>query len=120
MTDAITIHDPELAKMFEALGAPSTDDIPGFVCLGRTEDGRTRGDFEDDDEFESYLLRVGIGHATIADVSTHLAYEGKKARAAYLRILRLSMIRDKMLATAGGDPDVGFLEGMNSYSVNHG
>ena len=94
MTETITIHDPELARMFKS-APPTMGDIPRFVCLGRTEDGRTREDFEDEDDFEAHLLRVGIGHATIADVSAYLAYEGRKARAAYLAILRLTAIRDE-------------------------
>ena len=120
MSNTVTINDPELARMFEESGAPSTGDIPGFVCLGRTEDGRTREDFEDEDDFEAHLLRVGIGHATIADVSAHLAHEGKKARAAYLEILSLTAIRDAMMERAGGNPEAKFLETMNGYLADHG
>ena len=94
MTMTITIDDPELARMIEESGVPSTRDIPGAILLGRTADGRTREDFDDEDEFEMSEIMVGIGHATIADVSAYLAYEGKKARAAYLAILRLTAIRD--------------------------
>ena len=115
----ITIADPELARMFEESGAPSTDDIPGAVCLGRTEDGRTRKDFEDEVEFEMNLIMRSIKFATIGDLDAHLAYEGKKARAAYLGILRLTMIRDKMMERAGGDPEAMFLETMNGYLADH-
>ncbi len=35
MSDTITIHDPELAKMFES-AAPTMGDIPRAVWLGRS------------------------------------------------------------------------------------
>ncbi len=119
MTDTITINDPELAKMFES-AAPTMGDVPRAVCLGRTEDGRTRKDFETEDDFEYEMLMVGIDHATIADVSAHLAYEGKKARAAYLHILSLAMIRDAMLERAGGDPTAKFMETVNGHLAEQG
>ena len=119
MTETITITDPELAKMFES-AAPTMGDIPRAVWLGRTEDGRTRKDFEAEDDFEYEMLMVGIDHATIADVSAHLAYEGKKARAAYLHILSLAMIRDAMLERAGGDPEVKFMETVNGHLAEQG
>ena len=118
MNSTITINDPELAKMFES-AAPAMDDIPRLVCLGRTEDGQTREDFETEDDFEDEMLMVGIGHATIADVSAHLAYRGKKARAEYLHILSLTMIRDKMLERAGGDPEAKFMETVNGHLEDH-
>ena len=114
MPDTITIADPELARMFEG-AAPKMGDIPRFVCLGRTEDGRTRKDFETEVDFEDETLRVGIEFASIADVSAHLAYEGKKARVAYLRVLSLAMIRDKMLERAGGDPEAKFMATVNGH-----
>ena len=119
MTDTITINDPELAAMFES-AAPTVGDIPGFVCLGHTKDGRTRDDFEDEDEFEDYLLRVSIEHASIAQVSAHLIHEGMKARAAYLHILSLGMIRDKMLERAGGNPEANFMEMVKAHVEEHG
>ncbi len=114
MTDTITIKDPELAKMFEA-AAPTMGDIPRVVWLGRTEDGRTRDDFETEDDFEDEMLMVGIEFASIADVSTHLAYQGKKARAEYLHILSLAMIRDKMLERARGNTEAKFMETVNGH-----
>ena len=114
MTDTITIKDPELAKMIET-AAPTMGDIPRAVCLGRTEDGRTRNDFETEDDFEYEMLMVGIEYATIADVSAHLAYQGKKARAEYLHILSLAMIRDAMLERAGGDPEAKFMKTVNGH-----
>ncbi len=115
----VTIHDPEMAKMFES-AAPTMGDIPRAILLGRTEDGRTREDFETEDDFEYEMLMVGIEHATIADVSAHLAYEGKKARAAYLHILSLAIIRDKVLERAGGDPEAKFMETVNGHLAEHG
>ena len=115
----ITINDPELAKMFES-AAPTMGDIPGFVCLGRTEDGRTRDDFETEDDFEDEMLMVGIGHATIADVNAHLAYHGRKARAEYLHVLSLAMIRDAMLERAGGNPEAMFMETVNGHLADNG
>ena len=117
-TDTITIHDPELAKMFDT-AAPRMGDIPGFAWLGRTEDGRTREDFETEDDFEYEMLMVGINHATIADVSAHLAYHGKKARTAYLHILSLAMIRDQMLERAGGNTEAKFMETVNGHLAEH-
>ena len=114
MSDTITLHDPELAAMFET-AAPTAGDIPKYICLGRTEDGRTRADFETEDDFEDEMLMVGIGHATIGDVSDHLAYTGKKARIEYLHILSLSMIRDKMLGRAGGNTEAKFMETVNGH-----
>ena len=118
MTDTITITDLELAKMFET-AAPTMGNIPRAVWLGRTEDGRTRDDFETEDDFEDEMLMVGIDHATIADVSDHLAYQGKKARAAYLHILSLAKIRDAMLERAGGDLDAMFMETVNGHLADH-
>ncbi len=119
MTDTITITDPDLAKMFES-AAPTMGDVPRAVCLGRTEDGRTRDDFETEDDFEDHMLMVGIEYATIADVSAHLAYRGKKARAEYLHVLSLAMIRDAMLERAGGDPEAMFMETVNGHLAEHG
>ncbi len=119
MSDTITINDPELAKVFKST-APTMGDIPRAVWLGRTGDGRTRDDFETEDDFEYEMLMVGIEHATIADVSAHLAYQGKKARAAYLHILSLAMIRDAMLERAGGDPEAMFMETVNGHLADHG
>ena len=119
MTETITIHDPELARMFEST-APSMGDIPRFVCFGRTEDGRTREDFETEEDFEDEMLMVGIAHATIADVSAHLAYRGRKARVEYLHILSLAMIRDRMLERAGGNPEAMFMETVNGHLADHG
>ena len=45
MDDTITINDPELARMFEEFGAARMGDIPKWLHLGRTRDGRTREDF---------------------------------------------------------------------------
>ena len=118
MTGTITINDPELAAMFES-AAPTMDDIPRFVSLGRTEDGQTREDFETDIDFEDEMLMVGIGHATIADVNAHLAYQGKKARAAYLHVLSLAMIRDRMLERAGGNTEAKFMETVNGHLAEH-
>ena len=118
MTDTITIRDPELAKMFES-AAPSMGDIPRAINLGRTEDGRTRKDFEDEIEFEMSEIMVGIEHATIADVTAYLAHEGRKARTEYLRVLALSAIRDKALGRAGGNPEAMFLEALNMSSTAH-
>ena len=115
----ITINDPELAKMFES-AAPRMGDIPRAIWLGRTEDGRTRDDFENEDDFEYEMVMVGIGHATIADVSAHLAYTGKKARIEYLHILSLAMIRDAMLERAGGDLKAMFMETVNGHLAEQG
>ncbi len=114
MTDAITITDPEFAAMFEST-MPTMGDIPRAVCLGRT-----REDFDDEDDFEFEMLMVGIEYATIADVSAHLAYRGKKARAAYLHVLSLAMIRDAMLERAGGDPEAKFMETVNGHLADNG
>ena len=111
---SITINDPKLAKMFES-AAPKMGDIPRLVCLGRTEDGRTRDDFETENDFEDHMLMVGIEFASIADVSAHLTYQGKKVRAEYLHILSLAMIRDAMLERAGGDPEAKFMEAVNGH-----
>ncbi len=119
MTDTITIKDPELAKMIET-AAPTMGDIPRAVCLGRTEDGRTRNDFETEDDFEYEMLMVGIEYATIADVSAHLGHRGKKARAEYLHVLSLTTIRDAMLGRAGGDPEAMFMEIVNGHLADHG
>ena len=118
MSNTITIHDPELAKMFVSV-APTMGNIPRAVWLGRTEDGRTRADFETEDDFEYEMLMVGIDHATIADVSAHLAYEGKKARIEYLHVLSLAMIRDKMLERADGNPEAMFMETVNGHLAEH-
>ena len=120
MTDTITINDPDLAKMFEESGAPSMSDIPGAINLGRTKDGQTRQDFEDEIEFEMEEIMVGIQFATIADVTAHLDHEGKKARTEYLRVLALSAIRDKALERAGGNPEAMFLETLSAHVANHG
>ena len=114
MTDTITINDPELAEMFES-AAPTMGDIPRAINLGRTEDGRTRKDFEDDIEFEMNEIMVGIEHATIADVSAHLEHEGRKARREYLHVLSLAMIRDAMLERAGGNTEAKFMETVNGH-----
>ena len=119
MTDTITITDPELAKMFES-AAPTMGDIPMWLSLGRTNDGRTREDFETEDDFEDEMLMIGVNHATFAHVDEHLAYHGKKARTAYLHILSLAMIRDKMLERAGGDPKALFMETVNGHLADHG
>ena len=119
MSNTITITDPELAKMFES-AAPTMGDIPRAINLGRTEDGRTRKDFEDDIEFEMNEIMVGIEHATIADVSAHLEHEGRKARREYLHVLSLAMIRDAMLERAGGDPEAMFMETVNGHLADHG
>ena len=58
-------------------------------ALGRTADGRTRDDFDDETEFGMEEIMVGIEHATIADVTAHLAHEGRRVRAEYLRFLSL-------------------------------
>ena len=120
MTDTITIVDPELAAMFEDFGAPSMSDIPGAVTLGRTEDGRTRDDFEDEIEFEMKEIMLRITEATIADLSEHLVHEGKKARADYLRVLGLSVIRDEMLKRVNGDRSANFWETLNGHLAEHG
>ena len=118
MSASITIFDPEIAKMFEEKRAASMADIPYAVWLGRTQDGRTREDFENEDAFEDLQVLVSIKNATIADISAHLAYEGKKVREAYLSILRLTMIRDKILEEANGDTSANFLEFLNGHQVD--
>ncbi len=115
MSDTITITDPEFARMMEEWGGPSTGDIPSWLTLGRTEDGRTREDFEDEDDFEDSALWINSKHATIAQLDEHLAYEGNKARKAYLRILGLMTIRDGMLERANGDTSAKFMELVNDY-----
>ena len=120
MNDTITINDPELARMFEESGAPSPRDIPRALWLGRTEDGRTREDFEHEDDFEDLALMKSTKFATIADLSAHLAYQGKKARTAYLHILRLTMIRDTMLERANGDSSAKLLDLLNDHLADHG
>ena len=52
MSESITINDAELARMFAEDGGPSMGDIPNAVWLGRTEDGRTREDFDDEEDME--------------------------------------------------------------------
>ena len=118
MTETITIHDPELAAMFET-AAPTMGDIPRAINLGRTEDGRTRKDFEDETEFEMAEIMVGIEHASIADVTAHLAHEGRKARAEYLHILSLTAIRDQVLEAAGGNAEAPFLENLKALMAAH-
>ena len=44
-----------------------------------------------------------------------MAYRGKKARAEYLHVLSLAMIRDAMLERAGGDPEAMFMETVNGH-----
>ena len=117
-SDLITLRDPELAAMFRD-ATPTAGDIPRFVCLGRTEDGRTREEFEDGADYEDHLLRVSIKFASIADVSAHLAHEGRKARAAYLSILALQAVRDKVLGAAGGNAEAPFLATLNAHVEDH-
>ncbi len=116
----ITISDPAFVKMMEERGGPSMGCIPSWLSLGRTSDGRTREDFEDENDFEDYALRVSTKHATIAQLDEHLAYEGNKARIAYLQILGLMTIRDGMLERANGDTSAKFWELMNAHLVDHG
>ena len=66
------------------------------------------------------MLRIGTKHATIAQVDEHLAYEGTKARVAYLRILALTTIRDGMLKRANGDTSAKFWELVNGHLAAHG
>ena len=120
MSDTITIRDPEFVKIMEARGGPSTGDLPAWLALGHTDDGRTREDFEEEDDFEDDMLRIGVKHATLAQLDEHLAYEGNKARTAYLRILGLMTIRDGMLERASGDTSAKFWELMNGHLVDHG
>ena len=61
MSDTITISDPEFVKMIEERGGPSMGDLPAWLALGRTDDGRTREDFEEEDNFEDDMLRVRPG-----------------------------------------------------------
>ena len=119
MTETVTIRDPELAAMIET-AAPTMGDIPSWLTLGRTKDGRTREDFEDEDDFEDFALRVNTKHATIAQLDEHLAYEGNKVRKAYLRILGLMTIRDGMLERANGDTSAKFVECVNGHLAEHG
>ena len=120
---AITISDPEFARMMENREGPSMGDIPMWLSLGRTKDGRTEEEFEGEDEgdeFEDFALRISTKHATIAQLDEHLAYEGNKVRKAYLRILGLMTIRDGMLERASGDTSAKFWELMNGHLADHG
>ena len=119
MTDNITITDPEFARMMEERGGPSMGDIPVWLSLGRTEDGRTREDFETEDDFEDCALWISTKHATIAQLDQHLAYEGDKARKAYLRILGLMTVRDGMLERANGDTSANFIDTVNGHLADH-
>ena len=116
----ITISDPEFAKMMEKHEGPSMGDIPMWLHLGRTKDGRTREEFEDEDDFEDFALRISTKHATIAQLDEHLAYKGNQVREAYLRILGLMTIRDGMLERANGDTSAKFWELMNGHLADHG
>ena len=114
-TNSLTITDFELIKMMKERGGASIGDIPNWLSLGHTEDGRTREDFETEDDFEDEMLRIGTKHATIAQVDEHLAYEGNKARITYLHILALTTIRDGMLKRANGDTSAKFWELVNYH-----
>ncbi len=118
-SSTITISDPEFARLLKERGGPSMGDIPMWPALGRTPDGRTREDFEDEDDFEDDMCRVSIKHATIAQLDEHLAYEGNKVRKAYLRILGLITIRDEMLERANGDTSAKFWELVNGHLEDH-
>ena len=120
MSDTITIDDPEFAKMFDESGTPSMGDIPYAFYLGRTRDGRRREDFEDEDDFKGQELMKNARHATMADLNAHLEYRGNIARAAYLHILRLTMIRDTMLERANGDTSAKFWVLLNGHLADHG
>ena len=114
-TDTRRILDLEFNRMLDEKGGASIGDIPIWLSLGCTKDGRTQEDFETEDDFEDEMLRIGTKHATIAEVGEHLAYEGTKARAAYLRILALTTIRDGMLKRANGDTSAKFWELVNDH-----
>ena len=120
MSGTVTITDPSFVKMMEERGGPSMGDLPAWLALGRTDDGRTREDFEEEDDFEDDMLRVSVKHATLAQLDEHLAYEGNKARKAYLRILGLMTIRDGMLERANGDTSAKLWELVNGHLVDHG
>ena len=45
-TNTLTINDPELIKMMAERGGASIGDIPIWLSLGCTKDGRTQEDFE--------------------------------------------------------------------------
>ena len=119
-SDSITITDPEFARVMKERGGPSMGDIPAWLALGRTNDGRTREDFEEENDFEDDMLRISVKHATLAQLDEHLAYEGNKARKAYLRILGLMTIRDGMLERANGDTSAKLWELVNGHLVDHG
>ena len=116
----ITISDREFVRMMEERNGPSAGDIPAWLALGHTEDGRTREDFEDEDDFEDLALRVSTRHATIAQLDEHLAYEGNKVRKSYLHILGLMTIRDGMLERANGDTSAKFMELLNAHLRDNG
>ncbi len=120
MSDTITISDPAFVRIMEERGGPSMGDLPAWLALGRTDDGRTREDFEEEDDFEDDMLRVGVKHATLAQLDEHLAYEGNKARKAYARILGLMTIRDGMLERANGDTSAKFWELVNGHLADLG
>jgi hypothetical protein len=113
-TDNLRVVDPEFFRMMEGRSV-SIGDIPNWLSLGYTEDGRTRGDFETEVDFEDEMLRIGTKHATIAQVDEHLAFEGNKARETYLHILALATIRDGMLKRANGDTSAKFWELLNGH-----
>ena len=123
MTDNITITDPEFARMMEERGGPSMGDIPVWLSLGRTKDGLTEEEFEgeneDEEDFEDFMCRISTKHATIAQLDQHLAYEGDKARKAYLRILGLMTVRDGMLERANGDTSANFIDTVNGHLADH-
>ncbi len=114
MTDNRNIVEIEFSKMMEER-VVSTGDIPNWLSLGRTDDGRTLEDFETEIDFEDEMLRIGTKHATIAELDEHLAYEGNKARETYLHILALTTIRDGMLKRANGDTSAKFWELLNGH-----
>ena len=64
--------------MFEEFGAARMGDIPKWHHLGRTRDGRTREDFEDEEDFEGQALRRGLfAHPQIDRHSGHVAGKGR-------------------------------------------
>ena len=112
---SITITDPEFIRIWGERPGPSASDIPMYLNLGHTKDGRTREDFEDEDDFLDLALKMHIDYATIAQVDDHLTFEGNEVRLAFARLMGLMAIRDKILELANGDTSAKFIDLLNEH-----
>ena len=90
---SINITDPAFIKIWHERPGPEASDIPIYLNLGRTRDGRTRADFEDEDDFLDLTMKMDINFATIAQVDDHLNYNGNEVRLAFARLLGFMSIR---------------------------